>query len=131
MTARDADTIALADRIERGLLYLTGDGPLLESEHCLIVAALRANRAATVAPTDCAEIDQLRERCLAYKGQVEAGSIAIQHLQGEIARLRAALKPFAYYYDLNDCQEREKIPANALEVPIADLKAAKMAMTSG
>jgi hypothetical protein len=43
MTAVDDDTTrtALADRIERGVLYLTGDGPLLESEHCQIVSALR------------------------------------------------------------------------------------------
>lgn len=40
-TDDDTTRTALADRIERGVLYLTGDGPLLESEHCQIVSALR------------------------------------------------------------------------------------------
>jgi len=44
----------------------------------------------------------------------------------EIERLRAALKPFAYYYDLNDCQDRR--PNDTLEVPIYDLSEAKKAL---
>jgi hypothetical protein len=56
------------------------------------VAKLRELLAAPCSP-DCGDDDRLRERCLAYKGQVEAGSIAIQHLQGEINRLLAADPP--------------------------------------
>lgn len=43
-------------------------------------------------------------------------------IQAEMERLRAALKPFGYYYELNDCQDRRL--DDALEVPIADLKRA-------
>lgn len=39
-----------------------------------------------------------------------------------VARLQAALKPFGFYYAVNDCQDQK--PDDALEVPIADLKAA-------
>lgn len=44
----------------------------------------------------------------------------------DAARLRAALGPFAYYYDVNDCTERDR--RGALEVPIDDLRNAKLAL---
>jgi hypothetical protein len=60
-----------------------------------------------------------KSRCFTDTGE------HIARQDAEIARLREALKPFAHYYDLNDCQER---PADdALEVPIRDLLAAKRA----
>jgi hypothetical protein len=40
----------------------------------------------------------------------------------EIERLRAALNPFGYFYQLNDCQDKK--PDDALEVPISDLRRA-------
>jgi sRNA-binding protein len=47
---------------------------------------------------------------------------APRHLKSENDKLRAALKPFARYYDLNDCDE---LPADhALEVPVSDLRVA-------
>ncbi len=42
-----------------------------------------------------------------------------------ISKLRAALKPFAHYYEINDCHDR---PNDNLEVPIADLKRARDAL---
>lgn len=44
-------------------------------------------------------------------------------------RMRRALEPFARYYDLNDCDERED--DDALEVPIRDLRQARAALTTG
>ena len=42
-------------------------------------------------------------------------------------RLAEALEPFAYYYDLNDCDKRPNY--DALEVPTNDLLAARQALT--
>lgn len=53
---------------------------------------------------------------------------SVEALLARVERLESALKPFAYYYDLNDCKERD--PREALEVPIADLRAAKRAIES-
>ncbi len=46
-------------------------------------------------------------------------------LRVENERLKAALKPFARHYDLNDCKDRD--PRGALEIPISDIRNAKRA----
>jgi hypothetical protein len=60
--------------------------------------------------------------------EVDHASIA-SHFERELIEaqaqnelLRNALRPFGWYYALNDCHERQ--PDDALEVPIHDLKAA-------
>lgn len=88
----------------------------------LCIGAALAERAAD-------EMERLRVAVDGYKEQVESAINEIvrvkQHSAAEIDQMRAALKPFAYYYDLNDCVERD--PRLALEVPISDLAAAKRA----
>lgn len=56
----------------------------------------------------------------------EGHLIYIEELCCEIERLRAALRPFAHYYDLNDCKRNDS--RLALEVPIDDLFCAKRAL---
>jgi len=41
----------------------------------------------------------------------------------KIDRLVKALTPFGYYFDLNDCDDRDD--DDALEIPIRDLRAAR------
>lgn len=53
----------------------------------------------------------------------ECAAIEIMKLRGELAKARDVIRPFAYYYDLNDCDDRK--PDDALEVPISDLRAAR------
>jgi hypothetical protein len=48
--------------------------------------------------------------------------------QDRIAELEKALKPFQYYYDLNDCAERDL--SSSIEVPVSDLRGAKIALES-
>ena len=50
-------------------------------------------------------------------------------LLATVERMRGGLEPFALYYDLNDCDERED--DDALEVPIRDLRQARAALTTG
>ena len=50
-------------------------------------------------------------------------------LLAAVERMRRALEPFALYYDLNDCDERED--DDALEVPIRDLRQARAVLTTG
>lgn len=68
-----------------------------------------------------AQIDAIARQCF-LEGAYRVWCLAAD----EIGPLREALKPFAHYYDLNDCHER---PADdAIEVPIADLLRAKGAL---
>lgn len=61
--------------------------------------------------------------CACDPGTGEAPHYAeIFALRRQVADLTEALKPFSYYYELNDCHERK--PDDALEVPIHDLKTA-------
>jgi hypothetical protein len=49
-----------------------------------------------------------------------------EQLSRDVDLLREALEPFARYHDLNDCDGRE----GNIEVPIADLRKARAALSS-
>ncbi len=52
---------------------------------------------------------------------------AITSLLSDLEAMQEALRPFAYYYDLNDLHERHA--ADVIDVPVGDLRRARQALS--
>lgn len=91
--------------------------------------AMLANIEANYGRTSFAKREELRQAVAKFEHGFQGAVSVIEYLSecvkffaDENRQLRAALQPFGFYYELNDCHELKA--DDALEVPIADLKRA-------